>query len=212
MAHFIFAGLLVFCLQRAALADAAGAERNENVLFERQISSNGARLVVVRGPDIDPSLFDFWKGSNIDQVGKAYAIRVEVRAPNKPALLVATHLHRENKLTPLLNQEFCVLDALVEPGLIVLATTGGGDISVWRIQVFGAPATCWLRLGAPWDRHAAPSALNHQVSVKLGRAADGHLTMEVVDKRGQPPHEHTLYVQGQETDPQLQRDRQWQEN
>jgi|SRR5665213_774478 len=212
MAHLLLTVLAVVCTAATVRADGAGDKPIEHVLFDRLLPDKGERIIVVRGPDIDVKLFDFWKGPDIEQIGKIYEIRVEIRAANRPTLVLATHLHRENKLTPLLNQEFAVMDALVEPGLIVLATTAGGNLSVWRIQVFGLSPTCWLQLGAGWNRYAAPMPLNDKViDVKLGRAPDGRLTMEVVDKRGQLPHEHTLYEQARETDSRMERVRQWQE-
>ncbi len=209
-----FAILAVLCGKSAATEQRHDEDHRDTVIFDRAVGAGGQRLVVVRGPDIDPSVFEFLNDPAARQVATMYEIRVEIRKPGDRPLCIATSLHWNNALTPLLDQGVAVLDATAEGGVIAVAMTDGPILTVWRIQVFGAPpiGTGWIRLNEPWNDYAAPYALDtNVVGATLGHTDDGRLTIEVVDKRRQSPLKHTRYEQVGKSELRVKRVRQWEE-
>ncbi len=187
------------------VASALCAEKQEGnvpsavILFERPIGDAGQKLVVVRGPDREPSLIGFWKDKSIrdstgltgvEQIGNVYEVRAELQSPDTEPLVLASHLRIENKVSKT-DRGVVVLDALVEPGFIVLATAEGPFLALW--QIGGGTGTCWtvLRADKPWALAAAAYRLDDKlVGIKLGRTKDRRLSLEVTEKLS---GQHTIY-------------------
>src|SRR4051812_21059752 len=56
------------------------AANAEKILIQRPFGEKGATLVVVLGPDVSPALFSTWKTRGLDQVARAYEVRIELRS------------------------------------------------------------------------------------------------------------------------------------
>ena len=184
----------------------------DEVLFEQSVGDAGRKLAIVRGPDRDPSLVNFLQddpespGLRVERIHNMYEVRAELRTPDSQPLLLASRLRIENKLIDV-DQSIVVLDSLVEPGNIVLATADGLYFALWQIN--SGMGTCWapLRADKPWSLSAAPYRLDHEsVTLELGRTADGRLTLKVIEN---DTRHHTIYEEVEKGSLRFKAVRQW---
>lgn len=195
----MFFPILIVCALMAVPPDAEKSDDKnvgETLLFECT-AAEGTTLAVLRGPDRKPADLGNVAGKEaLAQWGNMYTIRVELRSPGVPPVDLASRLRVENHVGRH-DRGVVVLDALVEPGLFVLATAEGSNVALWQISV-GKRPTCWIAFhGAEGFPAAAKFHRRDRdnVSMKLGRTTDGRLTVELVDKLVGPSHPHFSYEQ-----------------
>jgi hypothetical protein len=205
--------LVLFCIA----GDTAGQNREgkasvKEVLFDQPIGKAGQRLVVTKGPNRDPSSFEGLRRTPLPGQGENhyYEVRAELVSPKRDTVLLAARLRVEDGTKP--DKGSVVLNAMTEPGNIVLAMAEGADLFLWQIGI-ARGSTCWtqLRVDKGWERSAAPYVIdNTRVGVTLTRMDDGRLYVTVVEKSSKGDH-HTLYEEAEKDSLRFKWVRDWPE-
>jgi hypothetical protein len=166
--------------------------------------------VVSRGPYLDPTLFESLRPHRRPELPeKYYEVRAELRSPTHDPVLLAARVRVEDGTKP--DKGSVVVEALIEPGKIVLAMAEGSDLFVWQV---GPGLTCWSQLGLDktWSVGAAPRQVDKKnVAMKLARTKDGRLSVEVIESRFEYGKHHTVYEEAERMSPRLKWVRDWAE-
>lgn len=197
---------------------AAEIQAKADELYSHELDG-GARLVVrdsLVAPvaQLAPLLTELQRAN----VENARVISVTLESADAPPVLLASHLQLESGV---IDAGFSVLNALVDPGVVILAVTSGPYVKLWRIEVGVHPPQMYRRLnpeakeqarrievGAAqpqlwvtlnrWQIQALASRLdNKSVRADLSRLPDGRVAVAVHDLRAhwRPPPPPALYEQ-----------------
>lgn len=189
--------LVAFVLIGARFGMVSAAERipsEEIVVFQKAIDDRRTVAVVIGKPFAPNLLKGLMKAEYVEQLTALRPIRVELRQPGEPDIVLVSRLKAEGQAE--FTRGFDVLDMLIEPGRIILAATEGAGIVLWQVGVPDERLTRWGVPGGEWAAAAAMSKLDrNNVGITLGRSKAGVLTVEIVDRRIAAPHQHTVFEQ-----------------
>jgi hypothetical protein len=188
--------IVVVCIVGLACCEVArGAdepEHGEQEVFRKPLDGD-REIVVVRGTGVAPQMLkDVAPQLTLDQSTRVYVVRVELRAQDHLPVVLGSRAVSESEQD--YTKGFDVFDMLSEPDGITLATAERGTIVLWHIGLFMPQPSRWTILRhRDWSMSAAAYRLHRNiVSVRLGRSAEGKLTVEVVERR---PGQHTAFEQ-----------------
>lgn len=152
------------------------------IFFDSPIGDAGQRLVLTRGPYLDPTLFESVRQPSIPELQpRYYEVRAELRAPDGTSVLLAARLRGESGTTP--DKGSVVLDSLIEPGQVVLFVAEGPGLYVWQIFIPGGARWTHFQTDKHWMKAAAAYRLDSRlIGAKLSRTNDGRLTVRLLEK------------------------------
>ena len=161
----------------------------ETIVFETPIGKNGQSIAVRRGPDRSPAVFNFWKEvgrrdsdgmTEVEQTAAFFELRVELRTPGQPNLLVASDL-RPKLANVSYEDRVTVLATEALHGEINIVLAEGTVLQLWRIGFGHAPTVLSQPLNGWSGRQLAYVIAGSRTTAALDRTADGRLRLVILE-------------------------------
>jgi hypothetical protein len=200
--------MIALLLQTGATEKSDAPAAGDQILFERPVGGDGQTFAIVRGPDRDRSLFQFWKDPVVDGTTKLYEIRAELHRKDAAPLLLNSYVRIEDG--PKTDKGVVVLDLMVRSGEFIVCLAEGDRLRIWHIAIFDSHTSIDPGPAQPiWSKAEAPRIFTGEsLTATLGETESGHLTVTIIEK---PRHRHSALEEVNPTDHTYRLSRQWQE-
>ena len=191
----LFLRCLIVALLSGVVVSCSGSAGSGDALLYAKRMPDGSTVEMVRGGRVSLTDCRAALGSKSFEGATAlYSVRLQIHPVNKPPIVLWSRFKSHYDQPK--NDGVDVLDVLVGPDRIIVATAEDEAISVWFLGFYMGDSPRALLESIDWTGSARSSFVSHDnVDAKIGRSADGSKIIVTVTERGQPANCTTVYEQ-----------------